>query len=148
MILWRIRNKIGCKSETKKGDDYASAGGGVFCVFVFLWKKDRELLMGQRRMTFVEFERLVYLTDFLGFDSYSFKLWNQYAQEFERKLQEVQSREMDGEENSVWVSEFFREREEDRQQKWIEEFFGNVPDKRGRQQLGEILEERHPGIAL
>ena len=39
MILWRIRNKIGCKSETKKGDDYASAGGGVFCVFVFLWKK-------------------------------------------------------------------------------------------------------------
>ena len=55
---------------------------------------------------------------------------------------------MDGEENGVWVSEFFREREEDRQQKWIEEFFGNVPDKRGRQQLGEILEELHPGIAL
>lgn len=92
--------------------------------------------------------RLVYLTDFLGFDAYSFKLWNQYAQEFERELQEVQSREMDGEENGVWVSEFFREREEDRQQKWIEEFFGNVPDKRGRQQLGEILEELHPGIAL
>ena len=119
-----------------------------FAFLFFCGKKDRELLMGQRRMTVVEFERLVYLTDFLGFDSYSFKLWNQYAQEFERKLQEVQSREMDGEENSVWVSEFFREREEDRQQKWIEEFFGNVPDKRGRQQLGEILEERHPGIAL
>ena len=119
-----------------------------FAFLFFCGKKDRELLMGQRRRTFVEFERLVYLTDFLGFDSYSFKLWNQYAQEFERKLQEVQSREMDGEENSVWVSEFFREREEDRQQKWIEEFFGNVPDKRGRQQLGEILEERHPGIAL
>lgn len=119
-----------------------------FAFLFFCGKKDRELLMGQRRMTFGEFERLVYLTDFLGFDAYSFKLWNQYAQEFERELQEVQSMEMDGEENGVWVSEFFREREEDRQQKWIEEFFGNVPDKRGRQQLGEILEELHPGIAL
>lgn len=119
-----------------------------FAFLFFCGKKDRELLMGQRNMTFGEFERLVYLTDFLGFDAYSFKLWNQYAQEFERELQEVQSREMDGEENGVLVSEFFREREEDRQQKWIEEFFGNVPDKRGRQQLGEILEELHPGIAL
>ena len=119
-----------------------------FAFLFFCGKKDRELLMGQRRMTFGEFERLAYLTDFLGFDAYSFKLWNQYAQEFERELQEVQSREMDGEENGVWVSAFFREREEDRQQKWIEEFFGNVPDKRGRQQLGEILEELHPGIAL
>lgn len=119
-----------------------------FAFLFFCGKKDRELLMRQRRMTFWEFERLVYLTDFLGFDAYSFKLWNQYAQEFERELQEVQSREMDGEENDVCISAFFREREKDRQQKWIEEFFGNVPDKRGRQQLGEILEELHPGIAL
>ena len=119
-----------------------------FAFLFFCGKKDRELLMGQRRMTFGEFERLVYLMDFWGFDAYSFILWNQYAREFERELQEVQSREMDGEGNGVLVSEFFREREEDRQQKWIEEFFENVPDKRGRQKLEEILEELHPGIAL
>lgn len=120
-----------------------------YFAFLFLCgKKDRELLMGQSRMTFLEFERLVYLTDFLGFDAYNFKLWNQYAQEFERELKEVQSRETDGEENGVCVSEFFREGEEDRQQKWIEEFFRNVPDKRGRQQLGEMLEELHPGLVL
>lgn len=119
-----------------------------FAFLFFCGKKDRELLMGQRRMTFGEFERLVYLMDFWGFDAYSFKLWNQYAREFERELQEVQSREMDGEENGVLVSEFFREREEDRQQKWIEEFFENVLDKRGRQKLEEILEKLHPGIAL
>lgn len=119
-----------------------------FAFLFFCGKKDRELLMGQRGMTFLEFERLVYLTDFLGFDAYYFKLWNQYAQKFERELQEVQSREMEGEENGGCISEFFREREKERQQKWIEEFFGNVPDKRGRQKLGEILEELHPGIAL
>lgn len=119
-----------------------------FAFLFFCGKKDRELLAGQRRMTFAEFERLVYLTDLLGLDAYHFKLWNQYAKEFERELKEVQRREMDGSENGSGISEFFRERENRRQQKWIEEFFRNVPDEKGRCQLEEILGKLHPGIDL
>lgn len=46
--------------------------------FAFLYlcgTKDRHMLLEKERMTFSDFERLTYLTDFFGLTDYNLEIW-------------------------------------------------------------------------
>lgn len=42
-------------------------------------EKDRMLLTETEKMSLGDFDRLTYITDFLGFTSYNLKLWNEVS---------------------------------------------------------------------
>lgn len=41
--------------------------------------KGIEILAGTERMTFEDFDRLAYITDFLGLDQMNLAIWNQFS---------------------------------------------------------------------
>lgn len=93
--------------------------------FAFLYlcgKQDRKRLLGREKMEFSDFDRLTYLMDFMEMKDYSLELWNQYAGQFRKELQEVeelyQKKQVDS-----W------QKEAQDQEHWLYEFFRNIPDK-------------------
>ena len=61
--------------------------------FAFLYlcgQRDRELLAGTERMTFEDFDRLAYITDFLGLDQMNLEIWNQFSPQFRGQFQAIE----------------------------------------------------------
>lgn len=90
--------------------------------FAFLYlcgQRDRDLLAGRENMSFQDFNRLVYITDFLGLNLLSLEIWNQFSLQFKERLDALEGLleenlwDTDAEEyeNDVWP-----------QDEWIEEF--------------------------
>lgn len=53
--------------------------------FAFLYlcgQRDRDLLAGRENMSFQDFNRLVYITDFLGLNLLSLEIWNKFSPQF------------------------------------------------------------------
>lgn len=97
--------------------------------FAFLYlcgQRDRDLLAGRENMTFQDFNRLVYITDFLGLNLLSLEIWNQFSSQFKERLDALEGqleenlRDIDAEEykNDVWP-----------QDEWIEEFCASASNE-------------------
>ncbi len=57
--------------------------------FAFLYLcgyKDEAILTENERMTFMDFDRLTYLTYFLGFTYYNLEIWNKYVGQFKEQI--------------------------------------------------------------
>ena len=57
--------------------------------FAFLYlcgQRDKNLLAGEERMTFQDFDRLVYITDVLGLDQMNLELWNRFRRSLRSSL--------------------------------------------------------------
>lgn len=91
--------------------------------------RDLKILTGLERMTFGDFNRLEYLTDFLGFERLNTELWRQFAPYFMEKFQKQIELCMEWEEGLD-----FSELEEEirKQELWVKEFCRNVPNQRQR----------------
>lgn len=83
-------------------------------------------------MTFQDFDRLTYITDFLGFSHLNVEIWNQYIPQFKEKYDLLQQldEEYDGDEGFAAGEEQI-----DRYQRWIEAFCDCVPDREEKRKL-------------
>lgn len=103
--------------------------------YAFLYlcgQRDRDLLSGKERMKFEDFDRLVYITDYLGFRLLSLEIWNQFSGRFKSRLEEVEQQI----ENNLQYLEF-REYEDGIQlpETWITDFYASISDQEAREYL-------------
>ncbi len=107
--------------------------------FLFLCgNRDRRILQGKEKMTFSDLDRLNYLTDFLGLKLYGLEIWNKYAGQFREQFQQLQ-RLYD--ETSSIVPYDPSETDEDQQEQWVKDFCRQVPDRKSRRKLEEIVKQ-------
>lgn len=115
--------------------------------FAFLYlcgKRDRDLLLGKGKMTLSDLDRLTYLTDFLGLDSYNLELWNQYAGQFQEQFRML-SRLY--EETCNFVSYDISEYDYNQQRQWLLDFYKNAPGKEQKKYLKSKIKENGDEIS-
>lgn len=96
--------------------------------FAFLYmcrEKDRDILLGKEKMTFSDFDRLLYLTEILGLNFYRQEIWNVFAGQFEEQFQQL---EQLYEETFSLVSYAPEETEEEQRLQWLQDFCKSAPD--------------------
>ncbi len=109
--------------------------------FAFLYlcgARDRRLLSGKEKMTFLDFDRLIYITSFLGLIHYNLKMWNQYSMQFQRQL-EIQ--EQSFEKRSIPLNPSEYEDDIKQQELWLAEFCENAPDQCSQDYLKKIIDK-------
>lgn len=111
--------------------------------FAFLYlcgQKDRAMLTGKKKMTFQDFDRLVYITDVLGLDQMNLEIWNRFSPQFKEQLNALEGFFKDGCSDSE-----FREDREDTQahDKWFTDFCESAPDVETRELLINIFDIFH-----
>lgn len=116
----------------------------------FCGKKDRDILLGKRKMTLEDLERFSYLTDLLGFQKYHAQIWNVFSGELEEKfeaLEELYKEDADAaiydSADSVLDDSLIVENINATGQRelWKKNFLKNVPDRQARGQVAEILKK-------
>lgn len=108
--------------------------------FAFLYlcsEKDRRMLAGKERMTFDDFDRLIYITDFLGLDQMNLEIWNRFSLQFRPQLEALEGLLK---ENCSDMG--FREDKEDIRvhDKWLADFCESVPDDEARKLLINVFD--------
>ena len=104
--------------------------------FLFLCgKRDRAILAGKEKMTFSDFNRLIYLLDYLGLDAYSLEIWSEYGGQFKDQLEQL--KEIYDE--TAGIVSWDPAEEDERQEQWIREFLRQVPDRNSRKLLEKLL---------
>lgn len=108
--------------------------------FAFLYlcgTVDRHILKEETSMTFMDFERLTYLTDFFGLTHYNMDIWNQFVGQFKiqfdaliemynevdlEKTDEADHQDYaeDNQEQEVWVRDFCRHAPNKAIREWLE----------------------------
>ncbi|MGN0405671.1 MAG: hypothetical protein ACI4F1_10650 [Bariatricus sp.] len=98
--------------------------------------RDRALLMGEQKMSFADFLRLSYITDFFGFSQINREFWTRFSNQFTQRLNEIRRivEESEFEMEQLEVEEEAREREE-----WIEAFINQSPDAKFRKYLEKAM---------
>lgn len=109
--------------------------------FLFLCgERDRDVLQGREKMTFSDFERLRYITEFLGMNEYNLEIWNRYAGMFQEQFQKLGRLY---EETCDIVEWDFTEADEEQYDRWILEFCERVPERGSREKLEEIVRQEY-----
>lgn len=89
--------------------------------------RDRKLLSGKGRMTFTDFDRLLYITDLIGFSELNLEIWETYSGHFQKQFQEFERWVQDSSDDMVFN---LTERENGMSEKWVEDFLGQIPDQK------------------
>lgn len=110
--------------------------------FAFLYlcgQRDRNILSGGERMSFEDFDRLIYLTDYLGLGLLNLEIWNRFSARFKDRIEDAKQLV----ENNLQYLEY-REYEDDTQfpEQWIMDFYAAVPDR----EAGKYLELQREGV--
>lgn len=103
--------------------------------FAFLYlcgQRDRKLLTGEERMTFQDFDRLYYITDFLGLHQMNLEIWDRFSPQFKGQFEALE-RFLNENYNDTEAGGY----EEDIQvyNKWFEDFCDAAPDDAAREFL-------------
>ena len=78
-------------------------------------------------MTFTDFDRLLYITDLIGFSELNLEIWETYSGHFQKQFQEFERWVQDSTDDMVFN---LTERENDMSEKWVEDFLGQIPDRK------------------
>lgn len=108
--------------------------------FAFLYlcgTRDRRLLLGKEKMTFSDFDRLIYITSFLGLIHYNLKMWNQYSMQFQGQLE---CQEQSSEKRNIPLKPAEYEDDIRKQEQWLAEFCDNAPDQTSQDYLKKIVD--------
>lgn len=103
--------------------------------FAFLYlcgQRDRRLLTGEERMTFQDFDRLVYITDFLGLDQMNLEIWNRFSPQFKEQFEALE-RFLTEDHSDVETGEY--EGDFSTCEKWFADFCDTAPDDEARKYL-------------
>lgn len=116
--------------------------------FAFLYlcgSKDEAILTGKEKMTYSDFDRLTYLTDFFGFTSYNLEIWNQYvglfSEQFEALIQlinEEYPEELDFSEDDsgyrlheMWIGDFCKSATTENLKEWLRHEAVEISEENG-----------------
>ncbi len=100
--------------------------------FAFLYmcgQRDKCLIQGKVKMTFQDFDRLVFITEFLGFDRLSLEIWNQFSAQFQAQLEDLENQLPEDSEDMA-SAEFIVDTQ--LRDQWLKEFCASVPDEEAR----------------
>lgn len=89
-------------------------------------------------MTFSDLDRLTYVTDFLGLTRLNLDIWNHYGEQFREHFQRL---EQLYDETCSIVSCDITEIDLYLQDRWLQEFCNNVPDRKIRKELKELVKK-------
>lgn len=107
--------------------------------FLFLCgKHDRDILMGKEKMTFSDFDRLTFITDFLGLKLYNLEIWNTYSEQFTEQFQRLEQLY-----DETCGIEYWDTTETEQHDHWIQEFCRQVSDRKSRKKLEEIVKQQY-----
>lgn len=109
--------------------------------FAFLYlcgTRDRQLLSGREKMTFSDFDRLIYITSFLGLIHFNLKMWNQYSVQFQNQLEFL---EQSCEKRSMPLDSAECEEDIRQQERWLAEFCSNAPNQGAQEYLRKIVDK-------
>lgn len=111
--------------------------------FAFLYlcgERDRKILVGEERMTFQDFDRLCYITNFLGLDQMNLEIWSRFSPQFKEQFEAV-GRLL--EENCKDME--FREYDDDIRlhNKWLAEFCAATPNRGTKEYLIHTIDTFH-----
>ena len=135
----------------KERQDMNQADIEKYAFLYFCGKRDRDILMGLKKMTLVDLERFSYLTDLLGLQKYHAQIWNEFFKEFEEKfaaLEELYKEDADTAGYGTDSDDLFLEDHSydmDRQTLWKNDFLKNVTDCQARMYLAELLKSQKAG---
>lgn len=101
--------------------------------------RDRRLLSGRERMTYADFDRLIYITAFLGLIHYNLKMWNQYSSQFQSQLERL---DLSFEMRSAPLHSSEYEDEICRQEQWLMEFCSSAPNQEAKEYLRKVVDRR------
>lgn len=125
--------------------------------FAFLYlcgTKDKHMLLEKERMTFSNFERLAYLTDFLGPTDYNLDIWGKFAEQFKNQFNVLIEMYEDVDMNSyegldireydegsklydIWVRKFCRHAPNKELRLWLEEQAVEIYEDQGLEPFGQ-----------
>lgn len=128
--------------------------------FAFLYlcgTKDRHMLLEKERMTFSDFERLTYLTDFFGLTDYNLDIWGKFAEQFKSQFNalcemyeevdlnsyeesDLGEHDEDGQLYDIWVRDFCRQAPNKELRLWLEGQAAEIYKEQGLEPFG--LKER------
>ena len=91
-------------------------------------------------MTFADFDRLTYLTDFFELIEYNLEIWKECSAQFEQNFQALQKL---CEENDIGVDFELSECGFDQNSLWLIDFCRNVPDKANKIFLKEFVKKKY-----
>ena len=110
--------------------------------FLFLCgERDRALLAGREKMQFLDFDRLSYITEFLGLTCLNMELWKRFSPQFQERLKEyskllalkeedVELQEYDDEQiYEEWLVRFYRDAPEGEAQRYLKRKIGIGTDR-------------------
>lgn len=103
-------------------------------------EKDKKILTGKQKMTFADFDRLTYLTDFFELIEYNLEIWKECSAQFEQNFQALQKL---CEENDIGVDFELSECDFDQNSLWLIDFCRNVPDKANKIFLKEFVKKKY-----
>ena len=80
-------------------------------------ENDKKILSGEEKMSFADFERLFYLTEYFDFTDYSLEFWNEHVSKFEEELSQISDVERldeaqimrEEEQKNIWVRDFLNQ---------------------------------------
>lgn len=99
-------------------------------------EKDRMLLTETEKMDLEDFDRLTYITDFLGFTSYNLELWNKVSPQFMEQFNRLIKLIEDGD-AAEWTDE--AEGEYHLHNRWLMDFLGNIPKEETRENFKKVM---------
>lgn len=99
-------------------------------------ERDRKLLTETEKMSLEDFDRLTYISDFLGFTDYNLVLWEQVSPKFEKQFNYL-IKLMEDSDAMGWPYE--TESECRLYDMWLMDFLKNIPDEETKQRWREIM---------
>lgn len=99
---------------------------------------DRRLILEKKDMQFHDFDRLIYLMDYIGLHQLSLELWNKHGTKFGKEFEALE-KIINNEETSDKYSDY--EYELDIQEKWVENFFKSIRSNDIREWFKKKLED-------
>ena len=100
-----------------------------FAFFYMCGQRDKRLIEGREKMTFRDFDRLIFITEFLGLDHLSLEIWNRYSTKFQAQLQDLENQFLEDPKDMALAEYTVDTQLRDR---WLEEFCASVPDEEVR----------------
>lgn len=111
------------------------------CAFLeFCGKRDRDFLLGNKKMCLGEFDRLTYIVDFLGFRYYHIAIWNEFGEQFLQQFAFLQrlTEEMGDMEYCDDIDEEIHLHD-----RWLMDFVKDIPDPETRNRCKRLVKKSY-----
>ncbi|MGI6017535.1 MAG: hypothetical protein ACOX8M_01815 [Marvinbryantia sp.] len=103
----------------------------------FCGERNRDFLLGNKKMCLEEFDRLSYIVDFLGYQHYHIALWNEYEEYFRQQFVFLQ--QLIDDEDYYFDMDY----EADLYESWLIDFIKNISDIEVRKKCKRLIKRSY-----